>query len=86
MVRRVEVEVAPGETGVSMARAVREVVDDPSTPVDGVVISPAIERPTTLPEHRFFNPHNPAEEARIVLARTFESDREVFRLVQPIDY
>jgi Protein of unknown function (DUF1353) len=85
MVRRVEVQVEPGH-GVPMARAVQEVVDDRSQPVDGVVISPAIEQPASLPDNRFFNPHNPGEGARIVLERTFESNREVFRLVQPIGY
>ena len=38
MVRRVEVELGPGETGVPMARAVQEVIDDRSVPIDGVVI------------------------------------------------
>lgn len=84
--RRVEVKLGPGETGVSVARAAQEVVDDPSQAVDGVVISPAIERPASLPPDGFFNPHNPGQPARIVLERTFESRREVFRLTKPIGY
>ena len=86
MVRRVEVELGPGETGVPMARAVQEVIDDRSVPIDGVVISPAIERPESLAAGRFFNPRNPAQPARIVLERTFETEREVFRLREPIGY
>lgn len=86
MVRRVEVEVGPGETGVAMARAVQEVVDDRARPVDGVVISPAIARPASLPADGFFNPHNPGQPAHVVLERTFETGREVFRLREPIGY
>lgn len=86
MVRRVEVEVGPGETGVAMARAVQEVVDDPSRPVDGVVISPDIARPASLPADGFFNPRNPGQPARVVLERSFETGREVFRLREPIGY
>ncbi|MGH3660144.1 MAG: DUF1353 domain-containing protein, partial [Micromonosporaceae bacterium] len=85
MVRRVEVDVEPGQ-GVPVARAVQEVVDDRSRPVDAVVIAPPIEKPASLPADNFFNPNNPSEQARIVLERVFESDREVFRLRQPIGY
>ena len=50
MVRRVEVELGPGETGVSdgagRAGGDRRPV---AVPIDGVVISPAIERPESLP-------------------------------------
>lgn len=86
MVRRVEVPLAPGAVGVPMARAVQEVVDDPSRPLEEVVISPAIERPAVLPSDNFFDPAEPAAEARVVLERTFQGEREVFRLTRPIGY
>ena len=76
----------PGAVGVPVARAVQEVVDDPSRPVEEVVISPAIERPAVLPPHNFFDPADPASEARVVLERTFRREREVFRLTRPIGY
>jgi Protein of unknown function (DUF1353) len=82
MVRRVEVD-----REVTVERAVREVVDDASRPMDGVVISPGIAKPASIGEpSRFFNPTNPGQPPRIQLERTYTSGREVFRLCQPIGY
>jgi hypothetical protein len=82
MVRKVEVD-----REVTLDRAVREVVDDASRPMDGMVISPGIAKPAGIAEpRRVFNPTNPGQPPRIVLERTFESGREFFRLRHPIGY
>jgi hypothetical protein len=82
VVRRVEFDHE-----VTVERAVQEVVDDESRPVDGVVISPGIAKPSSIAEQsRFFNPRNPGQPPRIVLERLFIEGREVFTLDQPIGY
>lgn len=85
MVRRVEVEVEPGR-GVPLERAVQEVVDDRSKLVEAVVISPPIEKPASLPPTNFFDPRDPRRRPQIILDRTFDKGREVFRLTEPIGY
>jgi hypothetical protein len=85
MVRHVEVDVEPGR-GVPMERAVQEVVAQPERPVEAVVISPPIEKPASLPPTNFFDPHGPGRPPQIILDRTFDQGREVFRLEQPIGY
>jgi Protein of unknown function (DUF1353) len=82
MVRRVEFD-----REVTVDRAVREVVEDASRPMDGVVVSPGIAKPASIAEpSRFFNPTNPGQPPRIVLDRVFVSGREFFRLRHPIGY
>lgn len=85
MVRYVEVDVEPGR-GVPVGRAVQEVVEDRSRPVEAVVISPPIEKPASLPPANFFDPRDPRRPPRIILDRTFDKGREVFRLREPIGY